>query len=205
MMSQTCDKNNSLPRASRSVSEVYTWSTISTDLGCILRILQVYPLYYTLTIQCTRRVVHLSRGVHFCSLWVTADRVKAEQIETWHSRAVTKDEKFMSLHHFQLWVVDQKSIIQIFERWCINRIMKQKVQKVLIFSSSLTGILKHIKSFKSKSEAKASRCFDSAHQRVFPPVKRSRSTDSPDILAQKLWSPPLKGNLLQSSGSEMCR
>ncbi len=46
------------------------------------------------------------------------------------------------LYHFHLWVVDQKSIIQIFERWCINRIMNQNVQKVLIFGSSLASILK---------------------------------------------------------------
>ena len=39
------------------------------------------------------------------------------------------------LHHFHLWAVDQKSVIQIFERWCINRIMKQNIQKVLIFGS----------------------------------------------------------------------
>ncbi len=46
------------------------------------------------------------------------------------------------LHHFHLWVIDQKSIIQIFERWCINIIMKQNVQKVLIFGSALVSILK---------------------------------------------------------------
>ena len=35
-----------------------------------------------------------------------------------------------------------KRIIQIFERWCINRSMKQNVQNVLIFGSSLASILK---------------------------------------------------------------
>ncbi len=30
-----------------------------------------YTLMYTLDSKCTRRVLHLVQGVHFCSLWVT--------------------------------------------------------------------------------------------------------------------------------------
>ncbi len=41
----------------------------SRQRGVSTGVLQVYPLYYTLTIQCTREVAHHSQGVHFCSLW----------------------------------------------------------------------------------------------------------------------------------------
>ena len=38
----------------------------------------------------------------------------------------------MLVHNFHLWTVDQKNIIQIVERWCINKIIRQNIQKLLL-------------------------------------------------------------------------
>ena len=42
----------------------------------------------------------------------------------------------------QLLNVLPDNFVQIIERWCINRIMKRNLQKVLIFGSLLASILK---------------------------------------------------------------
>ncbi len=61
--------------------------------------------------------------------WAEIENVKKIQTFGFSISALPPDGTFqMSLHFLHLWNVGQKRVIQIFERWCINRVIKAALQ-----------------------------------------------------------------------------